>query len=165
MNAFVELKSQLVKALAQLPGLEGAVVTDEYPSMGKPQSIVSPLIAVGFEKIETIPSSFSHYLGRGSSGESLMGSRWQVTVLFTLCAPKNLVAPQLFSLFDGLSQLLLQPGDLPSPIQSLWCDPIIFDQTLGCPVLKAYGKMEIWVSTAPQEGDPIGEYTVRSVMI
>ena len=165
MSLFTQLKQDALKALQNMPALEGAVITDEYPSVWKAESISKPVLAVGFRELSVLPSGFSGLIGKNRNGDEETGRRCKATFLFTLCAPKREVAKTLFDLFAALGGLLLPDSGFPVPVTGLTCDPVEFDRTLGCPVLRAYAQSEFLISDGGQESPDITDITVRSVVI
>lgn len=160
MGTLSGLKEAALESLRKAPELKGAVITDEFPGEGKPQVVTRPILALGYEQIQVKQAGLGGLLDDGSEGKCC-----EATFLFTLCAPRREVSPRLVGLFDTLAEVLLTGNEFPVTVTSLRCEPVVFDRTLGCPVLRAYAKAEFWMDGKAEEGKKMTDYIVRSVEI
>ena len=160
MGTLSKLKEEMLKALRQEPGLQGTAITNEFPGTGKPQGLDRPILALGYAEIQVQQAGMG-----GLLGEETAGKRCEATLLFTLCVPRKEASPRLVGLFDALAEILLAGEGFPLAVKGLRCDPVEFDRTLGCPVLRAYAKADFWLPGEAEAGESIGEYIVRRAEI
>lgn len=152
------LKEEMLEALRREPRFKNVVILDEFPGTGKPQGIGRPVLALGYAEIRVKQAGLG-----GLLGEEQEGKRCEITLLFTLCAPKNEASPRLVGLFDVLAEVLLAGEGMPLAVSGLRCEPVEFDRVLGCPVMKAYATAELWLTGGTETGTEIGEWIVRRV--